>query len=194
MKYKTFLSTVLATYMMMNVSNPAHAGGGSMDSSPPATSTPNPPPTPLPSSTSGLNIPGGNIIQQNISPVAIAPTTCSSLACFFVNGQIVPGGYGQPSSRQVSAGVILQLPSSIDRANADLARSNAESNRVNIEIAKNKANQEIIDSLRTQLFTAIERNQPAQIIAIAIELAPKVGYSDYRVYLQTITGGKFIAP
>ena len=105
--------------------------------------------------------------------------------CIYTNVRVAPNIYG---ARTVEGTVGLVWQFSSPEA------AQGRSIELTATLQKYRAEQEIINSLNIQLAEALENGKFDRARIIAISLAPKLGYADYRVFLQKVTGGKFINP
>ena len=120
----------------------------------------------------------GNGIQQisgngnNFNGTLAAPT-CTSRVCPFAIGRITPNG------SELIIGIIANLGGS-----ADEDRAAAEKLRIEMEGVKNNNDYKL--QLLDKLSTAIDSGNSLRIRAIAIAIAPILGYSDFRQYLKAL--------
>jgi hypothetical protein len=140
--------------------------------------------TPIESTTTQVNQPYGGIVQFNGYSNPSIPN-CSS-SCTYLNLRVLPSNNGASQAFEGTIGFIFQ--------NNFTEKYQAESIKLTSELQKYRVEHEIIDYLSRQLADALENNKFDRARIIAINLAPKLGYSDYRIYLQKITSGKFSNP
>jgi hypothetical protein len=152
------------------------AGGGDGSNSPISTNILSP-------EIIGGSQPFGGIIQVNNGYGNPGSTSCGG-GCAYLNIRASPttNGAGATNNIEGSAGVVWQFGST------EAAQSQAI--RLTSELQKYKTEQEIIEYLSRQLADALENNRLDRARIIAITLAPKIGYSDYRVLLKTVTNGR----
>lgn len=117
----------------------------------------------------------GNGIQQingNFNGTLTTPA-CTSRVCPFAIGRITPNG------SELIIGIIANLGGS-----ADEDRAAAEKLRIEMEGVKNNNDYKL--QLLDKLSTAIDSGNSLRIRAIAIAIAPILGYSDFRQYLKAL--------
>jgi hypothetical protein len=161
--------------MMLMYMSPSLAGGGDGSSS--SINTTNI----IPTEVNGISQPLSSIIQVNNGSAGVGG--CGG-GCAYFNIRAVPSttGFGATTLIEGSTGFVWQFGS------AEAAQSQAI--RLTSELQKYKTEQEIIDYLSRQLADALESNRLDRARIIAITLAPKIGYSNYRLLLRTITSGR----
>lgn len=173
---KILIRVKCLVFMALMQATPSLAGGG--DGSSQSVNTTNI----IPTEINGVGQPFGGIIQVN-NGSSNTSAGCGG-GCAYLNIRAAPttNGINTGTGLEGSAGVVWQFGS------AEAAQSQAI--RLASELQKYKTEQEIIDYLSRQLAEALESNRLDRARIIAITLAPKLGYSDYRLLLRTVTSGR----
>lgn len=139
------------------------------------------PPTEVPAPiTTQVNQQNGLLQINGVSSNLTSPN-CSS-GCAYGAIRVFPGYNGASRSVEGIAGVIWQFNSP--------ESSQAEATKLNAELQKYKTEHDIIEGLSLKLAEAIEQNKIERAYIIAIILAPKLRYEDYRVLLREVSNGK----
>jgi hypothetical protein len=183
---------LLPALLSATIAPPALAGMGEPNTVPTSVDSSNIPATPtttvteiIPNltSTSPINQQAGIINNSGSYGGSLTIPSCSGL-CVFGIGRTVRNGNSDPSF-EAMVGAVWQI-SSPENTYAQNARILAETQQA---IVNNQTNL----TLTKELSEAIEKKQFSRVNAIAIILAKRVGYSDFRKYLadvfniQTIT-------
>jgi hypothetical protein len=134
---------------------------------------------------STMTIPIAGATAETIGLSTLNLPDCPN-TCYKIGVNTFPGGNGiQPNTEfRFSVGI------SLDRAETDRLAATAK----RYQIKQQQTKQAYIDLLQRDLVTAIDLKQYTRARIIAIQLAPRLGYKDYRRYLSTISGGNFPAP
>jgi hypothetical protein len=132
-------------------------------------------------STSPINQQAG-IINNGSGYGSLTTPSCSGL-CVFAIGRTVRNGNSDPSF-EATVGAVWQISSS-ENTYAQNARILAETQQA---IVNNQTNL----TLTKELSEAIEKKQFSRVNAIAIILAKRLGYSDFRKYLADVFNVKTI--
>jgi hypothetical protein len=178
---------IIASLALTLTAHPALAGGGTGDNSTP-TPTQITPETPIPSSSSSsqpvipLQVNQQSLIS-NWSGSALTPPSCNG-GCFFAVTRAAPATYGSGTNLEAIVGVTIPLGSSDGGV--------GEINRLNAEMQKYRSEHEIRLALSEKLADAIESGKMVRAEIIAMNLAPLLGYKDYRLLLNTVTVPKSI--
>jgi hypothetical protein len=170
MKLSLFQQILLSIIITSISSTPSWAGGGDSTAILPTTSI------------SPIENAGTQINQFNSGSFSNLTIPNCAGGCAYSTIRLAPGSSATPQNIEAVVGVTWQFNS------PELAQNQV--NRTIAELQKYKTEYEIIDALSIQLANAIENSQFERARIIAIVLAPKVGYPDYRLYLQKITNGK----
>lgn len=122
----------------------------------------------IPSGSSALNIP-----------------SCQGI-CYILGIQASPGGAGIAPSTDLKFGISFDL----DRSEQDRAVAAA----TKVQAERKLASQQFITGLKRELTEAITQKRYERSRILAIQLAPRLGYKDYRRYLLEISAGSFPNP
>jgi hypothetical protein len=176
------------------IAHPALAGGGEVN-----TSTPTNIPTQIdnstPQSTTGSIIPSSSIpstlnnsvnqfnqqsggIQVNGYASTLTPPSCNG-GCFFAVTRASPATYGSGTNLEAVVGVTIPLGSTDGGI--------GEVNRLNAEMQKYRSEHEIKLALSEKLAEALENGKTERATIIAMNLAPMMGYKDYRWLLRAVS-------
>jgi hypothetical protein len=174
------LSIILTTHTAL-------AGGATATST---TSTLNPLPTGSTTPTTSTSSEVVNPIQvQQFSnwsgSSSLVPPNCNS-GCTYAVARVSPSTYGSSAPNlEVMVGVTLTFGASDGGA--------AELNRLNGEMNKYRTEHEIRLALSEKLAAAIEEGKIERARIIAMNLAPMLGYKDYRLLLAEVSNPKSIS-
>jgi hypothetical protein len=138
-----------------------------------STSTPSLPNVPTEIVNTQVNQQPGVVQLSNLNGFSNLATPTCPVGCIYFQGRMSPSASGV-SNWEASGGVVFPFGSS---------DSNAESNRLNVEIQKYRTENETIAGLSRELSDAIENNKMVRARLIAINLAPKLGYKNYEQLL-----------
>jgi hypothetical protein len=176
--------TLLCPLTLMLTSHPALAGGGTGDNSTP-TPTQTTPDTSTPNSSPSQTVIPVQVNQQSLisnwSGSALTPPSCNG-GCFFAVTRAAPSNYGSGTNLEAMVGVTIPLGSNDGGA--------GEVNRLNAEMQKYRSEHEIRLALSEKLAEAIESGKMVRAEIIAMNLAPLLGYKDYRLLLNTVVTPK----
>jgi hypothetical protein len=114
---------------------------------------------------------------SNWSGSALTPPSCNG-GCFFAVTRAAPSNYGFGTNLEAMVGVTIPLGSNDGGA--------GEVNRLNAEMQKYRSEHEIRLALSEKLAEAIESGKMVRAEIIAMNLAPLLGYKDYRLLLNTV--------
>ncbi|MEM6399179.1 MAG: hypothetical protein AAF757_02955 [Cyanobacteria bacterium P01_D01_bin.116] len=121
------------------------------------------------------------VIQFNNSEFGNLSSPSCSGSCAYVRTRVSPNSYGS-----VGVEVVGGFTWQINSHEAGLAQANQKL----IEIRKENLATQMNTTLMEKLVNAIENNKPERTNAIAIILAKRLGYRDYRTLIRDIRGGK----
>lgn len=211
---KTVATGAMIGLLSLSVAaHPAFAGGGSgqSDSSTPtntpapittgdnSTSTNSPSTittpinsvtTPINSTTSTSNIPINQYNQQSGLQVNwsgssnLTPPSCNG-GCVFAVTRASPVTYGSGTNIEAMVGVIMPIGSNDGGM--------GEVNRLRGEMEKYRTEHEIRLALSEKLADAIENKKMERALIIAMNLAPMLGYKDYRLLLRDVSSPKIVS-
>jgi hypothetical protein len=152
---------------------PAFAGGGSDATSGTSTTT-NPIDTATP-----VQLQQTGVVQFSNwgGSSSLVPPNCSG-GCAFAVTRIGPSGYGSSANWEGLLGVTVSFGTNDGGV--------SELNRVNGEVQKHRSEHEIKLVLSEKLSEALEKGQTERAKIIAMNLAPLLGYKDYRVLLREL--------
>lgn len=129
--------------------------------------------------TSSINQQAGVIQNNGLGNYgSLSYPSCSGI-CVFAIGRTTRTGNADPNVEAV-VGVVWQI-SSPENTQAQNARILAENQRDSL-------NNQTTLVLTEKLAEAIETNKPERANAIAIILAPRLGYNDYRKLIKDVQG------
>ena len=133
------------------------------------------------------------IACSSVSAEPLAPAIAPSLnlpscqdTCYTLSVQTLPGGNGIQPSTELKFGISIDL----NRTNTDRLKAIAKRLPAERKLVK----QTFITGLERELTAAIAQQRYERARIIAIQLAPQLGYRDYRLYLSKISGGSFPNP
>lgn len=181
------IKIALAGILLLLIAHPAIAGGGTGDNSTPTpspTQSPTDTPTPSISSPSQPLIPlqvNQQSLISNWSGSALTPPSCNG-GCFFAVTRAAPSTYGSGTNIEAMVGVTIPIGSSDGGV--------GEVNRLNAEMQKYRTEHDIRLALSEKLADAIESGKMVRAEIIAMNLAPLLGYKDYRLLLKTVTASR----
>lgn len=178
---KILTGTLLCSLALTLTAHSALAGGGTGDNSTPTTPTQTPPETATPSSSSSSQPLAPLQVNQQISNwsgSSLTPPSCNG-GCFFAVTRAAPSNYGSGTNIEAMIGVTIPLGSNDGGV--------GEVNRLNAEMQKYRSEHEIRLALSEKLADAIESGKMVRAEIIAMNLAPLLGYKDYRLLLNTFT-------
>jgi hypothetical protein len=184
--------------------HPAFAGGGPIDNSISSTS-----PTPITTGDNSTSTNGSNIITTPINSTTstlttpinqynqqsglqvnwsgssnLTPPNCNG-GCVFAVTRASPVTYGSGTNIEAMVGVIVPIGSNDGGM--------AEINRLNAEMQKYRTEHEIRLALSEKLADAIENKKIERALIIAMNLAPMLGYKDYRLLLKDVSIPKIVS-
>ena len=114
------------------------------------------------------------------SSSTLTPPNCSG-GCAFAVTRVSASGSGSPGNVEAIAGITWQLGSNDGGA--------GELNRLNGEMTKYRTEHEVKLALSEKLAEALENGKVQRAIIIAMNLAPMLGYKDYRLLLKDVSSG-----
>ena len=131
----------------------------------------------------GLNC--GSVKAETLIPLSIPALNLPSCpsTCYILSIQTSPGGAGIAPSTDLKFGISIE----IDRTERD--RLAAAATKAKAE--RKSASQQFIAGLERELTDAIAQQRYERARILAIQLAPRLGYKDYRLYLLKISAGSF---
>ena len=171
----TYIYLVIAAIIPFSI-EAAQTGG---DSNSATTTTPAPSgissETLTPTGTTSTLSQQAGVIQNNSGIGTVGYPNCTG-TCIFSNMRVVPNG--SSNNIEASIGVVWQIssPESIQ----------AQANKAKIDAEREQLTTQTDLALTEKLAEAIEKKQLERVNAIAIILAKRLGYSDYRKYLQEV--------
>lgn len=136
----------------------------------------------------GASLNCGSVKAETLIPLSIPALNIPSCqgTCYSLSIQTSPGGAGIAPSTDLKFGISLDF----DRTERD--RLSAAATKVQAE--RKSASQQFIAGLKRELTDAIAQQRYERARILAIQLAPKLGYKDYRLYLLKISAGSFPNP
>jgi hypothetical protein len=146
--------------------------------------------TPINSSTSTSNIPINQYNQQSGLQVNwsgssnLTPPNCNG-GCVFAVTRASPVTYGSGTNIEAMVGVIIPIGSNDGGM--------GEVNRLRVEMEKYRTEHEIRLALSEKLADAIENKKMERALIIAMNLAPMLGYKDYRLLLRDVSSPKIVS-
>jgi hypothetical protein len=176
------IKIALTGTILLLTAHPALAGGGTGETPTPIpTPTQTTPETPTSSSSSPSQPLAPLQVNQQISNwsgSSLTPPSCNG-GCFFAVTRAAPATYGSGTNLEVMVGVTI--PIGVNDGGV------GEINRLNAEMQKYRSEHEIRLALSEKLADAIENGKMVRAEIIAMNLAPLLGYKDYRLLLSTVT-------
>jgi hypothetical protein len=177
---KILTGAIIGTLALTSTAHPAFAGGGTGDSSTPATSPAqtNSEIPPAINSSSPQPIIPLQVNQQSISwSSSLTPPSCPG-GCFFAVTRAAPASYGSGTNLEAMVGVTIPLGSSDGGV--------GEVNRLNAEMQKHSSEHQMRLTLSEQLAEALDRGDMQRAKLAAMSLAPLLGYKDYQLLINTV--------
>jgi hypothetical protein len=136
------------------------------------------------SATSSINQQAGVIQNNGLGSYGSLNYPSCSGVCVFAIGRTTRIGNADPSAEAV-VGAVWQINSP--------ETTQAQNARILAETQRGSLNNQTTLALVEKLAEAIETNKPERANAIAIILAPRLGYGDYRQLLKDIHKGNSTA-
>jgi hypothetical protein len=173
----SFAPLPIASLVLIAIAPAAQAGAGDPGTVPASPTTPGATEILPVSATSSINQQAG-VIQNNGlgSYGSLSYPSCSGV-CIFAIGRTTRTGNSDPSIEAV-AGVVWQINSP--------ENTYAQNSRILAETQQASLNNQTTLVLIEKLAEAIENNKPERANAIAIILAPRLGYKDHRQLLRDV--------
>jgi hypothetical protein len=146
--------------------------------------------TPINSTTSPSTIPINQYNQQSGLQVNwsgssnLTPPSCNG-GCVFAVTRASPVTYGSGTNIEAMVGVILPIGSNDGGM--------GERDRLRVEMEKYRTEHEIRLALSEKLADAIENKKMERALIIAMNLAPMLGYKDYRLLLRDVSSTRIVS-
>jgi hypothetical protein len=129
-----------------------------------------------------------SVKAETLIPLSIPALNIPSCSgtCYALSIQTSPGGAGIAPSTELKFGFSFDL----DRSERDRLAATA----TKVQAERKSASQQFIAGLERELTDAIAQQRYERARILAIQLAPRLGYKDYRLYLLKISAGSFPNP
>jgi hypothetical protein len=178
----TITAAIIGLLSLAATANSALAGGAD-SSTPTAISTPTTPITSTSIAPAQFNQSG---VQVNYSGSStLSPPSCNG-GCVFAVTRASPTNTGSGANIEAMVGITMSLGSNDGGA--------SEINRINGEMHKYTTENQIKMALSEKLAEALENGKMERATIIAMNLAPLLGYKDYRWLLMAVSSPKSTNP